>query len=278
MGVRVSVCVPAFNAARTIVETLESISAQDFDDFEIVVVDNASTDGTGDLVRAFDDARIRLYTNDTTLPIVQNWNRAIELAGGELVKLVCADDMITPGCLSAQVESMADSEIAVVGAKFDVVDDDNVMLAQGRGLPGLVGRCSSRTVLRTLVQKMPDDVCPTAAFLFRRADFAVTTGFRTNFLYAMDVDLVAQLCERGEFFGHDRVLAINRASAFNYSSTTSSASKFVDVLRFNHHQRRQFRDRVGVIDVLIGDGRVLRQALVRVSARAARLFGRGLQQ
>ncbi|MFC8383699.1 glycosyltransferase family 2 protein [Nocardia sp. NPDC057272] len=278
MGVRVSVCVPAFNAARTIVETLESISAQDFDDLEIVVVDNASTDGTGDLVRAFDDARIRLYTNDTTLPIEQNWNRAIELAGGELVKLVCADDMIAPGCLSAQVESMDDSGIAVAGAKFDVVDDDGVVLARGRGLPGLVGRCSSRTVLRTLVRKLPDDVCPTAAFLFRRADFAGTSGFRADFLYAMDVDLVARLCGRGEFFGHDRVFAINRASVFNYSSTTSSASKFADVLRFNHHHRRQFADRVGVIDVLIGDGRVLRQALVRVSARAARLFGRGARQ
>ncbi|GGN98152.1 glycosyltransferase [Nocardia rhizosphaerihabitans] len=275
VGVPVSVCVPAFNAARTIVETIESIRAQDFADFEIVVLDNASTDGTGDLVRSFDDERIRLCTNDTVLPMVDNWNRVMSQARGDLVKLVCADDLITPDCLSAQVDSLRDPEVAVAGAKFDVIDDEGAVLARARGLGNLVGRCSSRRALGAFVRKLPDELCPTAAFLFRRHEFEATGGFRTDFFYAMDIDLVARLCARGRFYGHNRVLAINRASVFNHSSTTSTLSKFSDVLRFNHHARREYRGLVGPVDVLAGDGKVLRQALVRLGARTKHLAGRG---
>ncbi|WP_188826756.1 glycosyltransferase family 2 protein [Nocardia camponoti] len=273
MGVQVSVCVPAFNAARTIVQTLASIQAQDFTDFEIVVVDNASTDGTGDLVAAIDDPRIRLHTNADLLPMVDNWNRAIELASGDLVKLVCADDLIAPNCLSAQVASLADPTIAVAASKFSVIDDDGATLAQHLGLPGLVGRHESAAALRALVRKLPDDVCPTAAFLFRRADFAATTGFRADFLYAMDIDLIARLCANGAFYGHGQALATNRASAFNHSSATSSLSKFADVVRFNHHHRRA--PGVRLVDVIAGDGRVGKQALTRVGVRLRQLAGRG---
>ncbi|MEU3013754.1 glycosyltransferase family 2 protein [Nocardia asteroides] len=275
VGVRVSVCVPAFNAARTITETIESILTQEFGDFEVVVVDNASTDGTGELVRAFTDERIRLHTNDTVLPMVENWNRTLGLAGGELVKLVCADDLITPGCLSAQVEALRDPRIAVSGARFDVIDDAGAVLALGRGLAGITGRCSPRTALRAFVRKLPDAVCPTAAFLFRRRELAATGGFRDDFLYAMDIDLVARLCAHGQFYGDPDVLAISRASAFNYSSTTSTLSKFSEVVRFNHHYRRAHPDLVGPLDVVAGDAVVARQALVRLCARAKRLSGKG---
>ncbi|TDP37877.1 GT2 family glycosyltransferase [Nocardia ignorata] len=275
VGVPVSVCVPAFNAARTITETIDSIRAQEFGDFEIVVLDNASTDGTGELVRSIDDERIRLHSNDTVLPMTQNWNRVMSLAGGELVKLVCADDLITPDCLSAQVETLRDPRIAVAGAKFDIIDDDGTVLARARGLAGLIGCKSSRAALRTFVRRLPDDLCPTAAFLFRRREFEATGGFRTDFFYAMDIDLVARLCAHGGFYGHNRPLAVNRASIFNHSSTTSTLSKFSDVVRFNHHARREYRDLVRPVDVLAGDATVVRQALVRLGARARQLAGRG---
>ncbi|MFF2083073.1 glycosyltransferase family 2 protein [Nocardia sp. NPDC058176] len=274
MGVRVSVCVPAFNAARTIVETLESIRAQDYGNFDIVVVDNASTDGTGDLVRNFDDARIRLHTNTNVLPMAQNWNRALDLATGDLIKLVCADDLITPAALSEQVRTMGDPDIAVAGAKFDIIDDDGTTLRRARGLGPLVGRCSPRTALGALVRALPDDVCPTAALMFRRREVAALGGFRTDFLYAMDMDLVARLCANGAFYGHNQVLAVNRASMFNHSSTTSTVSKLVDVVRFNHHHRRARRDLVGRTDLVIGDGKVVRQALVRLGARSRHLVRR----
>ncbi|WP_236573611.1 glycosyltransferase [Nocardia caishijiensis] len=275
MGVPVSVCVPAFNAARTITETIDSIRAQDFGDIEIVVLDNASTDGTGDLVRSMRDERLRLHTNDTVLPMTENWNRVMSLADGELVKLVCADDLITPDCLSAQVETLRDERIAVAGAKFDVIDDEGAVLARARGLAGLIGRRSSRAAIRTFVRKLPDDLCPTAAFLFRRREFEATGGFRTDFFYAMDIDLVARLCARGGFFGHNRPLAVSRASMFNHSSTTSTLSKFSDVVRFNHHARREHRELVRPVDVFAGDVTVARQAVVRLGARARQLAGRG---
>ena len=98
--VSVSICVPAYEAARTLEQTLRSILSQDAD-FELVVLDNASTDATGEIAASFDDPRIRVERNATTLAIGDNWNRAIALSTGELVKVVCADDILLPGALAA---------------------------------------------------------------------------------------------------------------------------------------------------------------------------------
>ena len=77
----VSICVPAYNAARTLDATLRSILDNDLD-FELVVLDNASEDGTGAIARSFGDDRIRVFRNDAVLPIGQNWNRVVELSTG----------------------------------------------------------------------------------------------------------------------------------------------------------------------------------------------------
>jgi glycosyltransferase involved in cell wall biosynthesis len=265
--------VPALNAERTIADTLDSILAQDFGDFEIVVVDNNSTDNTRAIVSAIGDSRIRLFRNDTTLPMAANWNRAIDRASGELFKVVCADDLIAPQCLSMQVETMRDPAIAAVSSLFDVVDDDGMPLARSIGTPELIGHHTSEHAVRTLVRKLPDEVGPTGAFMFRRAHLAQTSGFRADFMYALDIDLWVRLCAQGTFYGHAEPLATNRASAFNVSSQTSSMSKFKDIVRFNHAMARELSGPVRIYDVATGDLRVARAAFRRLGIRTAAMVG-----
>src|SRR3990170_1950083 len=81
----VSLCVPTFNRAQALGRTLESLLRQTFTDFELVVVDNASSDDTTNVVRNFRDPRIRYYRTPTNLGLYPNWNRCLDLARGEYV-------------------------------------------------------------------------------------------------------------------------------------------------------------------------------------------------
>jgi glycosyltransferase involved in cell wall biosynthesis len=272
MRPKVSVCVPAYNASRTIAQTLESILAQDFEDFEVVVVNNCSDDDTYDLVRSFDDSRIRLESNGETVPITDNWNKVVRLSTAELVKIVCSDDLIAPQCLSVQVDTMRDDGVAMVASKFNIIDDNGAPMSAHLGIPQLEGMCTAEAALRTFVRKLPDDIGPSAAFMFRRSHYNRTGGFRNDFVYTMDIDLWAQLCMNGKFYGHSQPLATSRASTFNYSSRTSTVSKLVDIVRFNHSIGREFSNQVRKTDIVVGDLHVARRALKRLSARAAVLL------
>jgi glycosyltransferase involved in cell wall biosynthesis len=133
MPPHVSVCIPAYNAARWIVPAVESVLSQTYESFEAVVVDDASTDETLERVQELDDARIRLYSNSRNLGHSGNWNRSLNLARGRLIKFLCADDILYPDCLEAMVSLFdAHPSIGLVFSLRDVemeAHDDSAAVA-----------------------------------------------------------------------------------------------------------------------------------------------------
>jgi glycosyltransferase involved in cell wall biosynthesis len=105
----VSVLMTAYNRAKYIGMAIESVLASTFRDFELVVVDDGSTDGTQDIVKGFAtrDSRIRFHQNETNLGDYPNRNRAASLARGKWLKYVDADDYIYPHGLEVLVSTMA---------------------------------------------------------------------------------------------------------------------------------------------------------------------------
>ena len=103
----VSVCVPAFNGAGHVEACLESVLAQTFDDLEVLVVDDASTDDTAAVVERFRarDPRVRIERNARNLGLVPNWNRCVELARGRWLKFVFQDDVIAPTCIDTMLRA-----------------------------------------------------------------------------------------------------------------------------------------------------------------------------
>jgi cellulose synthase/poly-beta-1,6-N-acetylglucosamine synthase-like glycosyltransferase len=87
---RVSVVVPSYNNASFIEATMDSILAQSFQEFELVVADHSSTDGTWERLQRYrSDPRVRLLRTETGGGAPQNWGRVTAAAHGELLKLVC---------------------------------------------------------------------------------------------------------------------------------------------------------------------------------------------
>ena len=95
---RVSFAIPVCNAERFLGRALDSLLAQDYEDFEVVVCDNASTDGTRDIVHRYceHDGRVRYIRNAENIGQIENFNRVCELSRGDFIRWMGADDWLEP--------------------------------------------------------------------------------------------------------------------------------------------------------------------------------------
>jgi glycosyltransferase involved in cell wall biosynthesis len=151
---RVSVVIPSFDNAEYIEATMDSVLAQTFDDFEVVVADHSSTDGTWALLQRYrEDPRVRLLVTPPGGGAERNWNRVSDEAVGSMVKLVCGDDVLYPELLAKQVAALesADEQVAMVASSRDIVDATGRPVVRDVGLGGLRGRVDGKTALRRSV-------------------------------------------------------------------------------------------------------------------------------
>jgi GT2 family glycosyltransferase len=119
-----TVCIPACNGAPYIEATLRSILAQTRQDFECIVVDDVSEDGTLEVVRSLDDPRIQVYRNDTRLGTAANRNRCLELTRTDLVCLIDQDDLMLPDNLARKTEILAaDPSVSFVHSAAEVLTE-----------------------------------------------------------------------------------------------------------------------------------------------------------
>jgi len=122
---RVSICMPVYNGENYISRALDSITAQSFDDYELIVTDNASTDGTGEIVqaRAAHDPRIRYVRNPENLGAAPNYNLGYELSRGDYLKWFAHDDLISPDFLTLLVAELdADPETSLAFGQTICID------------------------------------------------------------------------------------------------------------------------------------------------------------
>jgi len=90
----ISVCIPTYNSGKTIVSTLKSLVNQSFNDFEIVIVDDASKDNTIKKIEKFKDSRIRLYKNKKNIGCGKNLEKCKDKSIGEIIVFLAGDDIL----------------------------------------------------------------------------------------------------------------------------------------------------------------------------------------
>lgn len=101
---KVSICIPTYNYGHLITDAIKSVLLQEYEDYELIICDNASTDGTEDVVKSFKDPRIRYIKNSNNFGFTQNLNIGLKLASGEYIVYLCADDYWLPGLLEEEVK------------------------------------------------------------------------------------------------------------------------------------------------------------------------------
>jgi len=112
----VSIMVPVYNRRELLADCLKSALAQTFRDLEVVVVDNASTDGTWDVCREFAhaDSRVRIFRNPENIGPVRNWQRCFREAQGRYGKLLFSDDVMSSHYLEKTLPFLRDPHVAFV--------------------------------------------------------------------------------------------------------------------------------------------------------------------
>jgi glycosyltransferase involved in cell wall biosynthesis len=198
----VSVVIPAFNHAPFVAETIESVLGQSLSEFEIVITDDGSSDGTVDVIRTFQDPRIRLEVFPENRGAVVALNSAIRRAAGEFVCYVSSDDYFLPGKLERQVAFLRDRpDVSAVFGLPTFIDERGAPLAPGEQFNGEIFDTPVRNQLDGHEQWLKhlffagNCLChPTA--MVRRAVFDETGLFDPRLANLPDFDMWVRLSMR----------------------------------------------------------------------------------
>lgn len=214
----VSVCIPVYNGERFIGEAITSVLNQTLQDFELVILDNASTDGTLDVARTFEDPRVRIVEGATNIGAGANWNRALAEAKSDLVKILCADDVLLPDILARQVAIMTDPANAGVvltcARRYIIGDDGTRTLVRGLRREGPVPGAAA---VRIVARSGSNPIGETSSVLLRREAALAAGGFRVDSPYVVDVDLWMRLLAIGDLYVLREVLSEYRVSRGSWS-------------------------------------------------------------
>ena len=120
----VSVCIPVFNGENFITEAINSVITQSYTNFELIIVDNCSTDLTQKIVHEFHDRRIRYIKNGTNIGSIKNFNKCIEVASGEYFLLLPHDDLLLPEALKIFTDRLKDPDVGLAYSSIHVIDKE----------------------------------------------------------------------------------------------------------------------------------------------------------
>src|SRR5262245_55227910 len=121
---KVTVVIPVYNREKYVAAAIESILAQTFSNFELLVIDDGSTDGSREVIQSFRDLHVHLVCNETNLGIPRTRNRGIQRAHGEYLAFLDSDDWAYPERLGKQVAFLdSHPEHAAVGAWVAWMDE-----------------------------------------------------------------------------------------------------------------------------------------------------------
>jgi len=122
----VSIVTPAYNAHRFIGECIESVIAQSYQNWELIIVDDSSTDDTVDIIQQYvnRDYRIILFSNETNLGVSSSRNIAIKEAKGNYIAFLDSDDIWLENKLEMQIRLMESQNIPITYSDYDTIDED----------------------------------------------------------------------------------------------------------------------------------------------------------
>ncbi|MCL2027881.1 MAG: glycosyltransferase [Bacteroidales bacterium] len=219
----VSICIPCYNAAPFIGETLQSVLAQTYTNLEIIICDDQSKDNTIEIVKTFSDPRISIHVNEQNLGSSGNYNKALSYATGTYAKLFCADDLITPDCIEKQVrafEENSDKNIVLVTAEKRIINQNGKHLFVKK-FPGKGGIIDGKKVVQKSIRNGTNIIGEPGLPLMKTDVLRKTSGVIEDkyFTYCNDFDLFCKMLLHGNLF------VIKEPLFFFRIVTTSTTSK-----------------------------------------------------
>jgi glycosyltransferase involved in cell wall biosynthesis len=219
----VSVTITNYNYARLVGRAIESVQRQTFADLEIVVVDNASTDDSVNVVRKYmhDDRRIRLIVNPENIGVARNHKRSSDEARGTFLLHLDADDwIIDPDALQSQVDMLnSDPDISFVFSPVVIAEREDQAMVIGRPfdqdtvVPG-------ETAIRSIVMVGVTN----SGLMMRMSAFRNFGGYNLDYKIIFDIKLAVDLCGQGKVGYINRPLYVSFHHSSGHSGVVAVAA------------------------------------------------------
>ncbi|MBN1824286.1 MAG: glycosyltransferase [Endomicrobiales bacterium] len=204
---KASICVPVFNQAKYIESALNSALKQDYDDFEIVVSENWSTDDTPEILKRYDDSRIKLHKPERHLNMAENWNYCISKSRGEYINLLSGDDTLAAEFLKEQAAVLdGNEEVLFTSSGVNIINESGTIT--GRYFPRLKkGVNKGKEVYGQYVDSNRSSLIST---LFRRKAYERTGGFPGKYKICLDWLVWLRMLKSGDMYYNPKILASYR--------------------------------------------------------------------
>ena len=226
MPPKISVLVPVFNGERYLAECLDSVLAQDWPDFELLIGDNCSTDGTVAIIERYAarDSRLRWWRNSSNLGMAGNFNACLHQARGEYVKYVLHDDKLMAASALRLMAGVLDQHpsVALVASATQLLD------AQSRplGVRDAFHQPDVRPGRRVIVQCLEEGRNPIgepSTVMFRRQ--LAARAFDPRFHILIDLEMWFHLLGQGDFAYITEPLCAFRTHPDQYSETCRQTNR-----------------------------------------------------
>jgi glycosyltransferase involved in cell wall biosynthesis len=208
-SVKVSVVMTVYNGAKTVRETVASVLSQTMPDFEFLIVDNASTDATIDIIKGFNDPRVKLHPQSVNQGQSKALVLGMSLATAPYIARIDADDVCMPNRLARQTAYLdLHPECALVGSWHDEIDDEGHYLKTTR-YP------TTADVLRANLLSdggLTHRALCHPSVCFRKTAYDTVGGYNPEIKYAQDYELWARFVEKYPVANIPEVLLHYRAS------------------------------------------------------------------
>lgn len=127
--IKFSICIPNYNYADYIIDTIQSVLDQTYQNFEILIADNASTDDSVENIKAIDDSRIQLFINNYNVGFAPNLDKAAQHAIGDYMIMLSSDDRMKPNALEKYAELIeeykGEKQDLVISSSCDIINENN---------------------------------------------------------------------------------------------------------------------------------------------------------
>jgi glycosyltransferase involved in cell wall biosynthesis len=206
----ISVIIPAYNSEKTIGETIESVLQQTFSDFELIVINDGSTDATLEIASGIRDPRIKVFSYTNAGGAVSR-NRGFSHSSGEFVAFLDADDLWTSDKLETQLKALEENpQAAVAYSWLNAIDESGKFLRRGNHRTEN-GDIYAKLFLIPFVESGSNP-------LIRRQAFIGIGGFDESLTASQDYDLYLRLAARYEFIAVPSAQVLYRISSNSMSA------------------------------------------------------------
>lgn len=234
----VSVVMPTYNHARFLSEAIRSVLDQTFQDFELIVIDNFSTDETCSIIQSFDDDRIRYYKYSNQGVIAASRNNGIGQAQGRYVAFIDSDDQWVPDKLQRQIDFMEkDVSLVLTCGAFETVNQEGMKIGKviGANTHGVSGYCYKKLLNANFIVS--------SSVMVRKEMLDTVGGFdeAENLICAEDYDLWLRLARLNPISHVNATVGTYRVHDKNASSPALSLQRIFNVL--DKHLAQQWVNR-----------------------------------